>query len=77
MNNEEELLQLKNKIASINEQLKETIDFSIGLRSNSEMKKRVNLIWQTFLSDFYGYVRQRSRETKENLLASISFPRIW
>lgn len=68
---------LRSKITNITQALHEAIDLSIELRGQaSENKTEVMKVWESFLSEFFGYIKQRSRESKDNLLAGISWGRL-
>lgn len=57
--------------------LREAVDLSAEIKSQGPTSnQQVARLWETFLAEFFGYIRQRSKETKQNLLAGIAFPRI-
>lgn len=43
---------------------------------NQEEKQIVGKKWENFLGEFLGLVREKGKQSKMNLLAWISFPRI-
>ena len=68
---------LQNKIAAVTKDLREAVDLSIELRSQSpQVKTEVVKLWEEFLGNFFGYIKQRSRESKDNLLAGIAWTRL-
>lgn len=68
---------LREKVAGITKELREAIDLSIELRRQSpQSKEEVIAVWEAFLKDFFGYVKQRSKEAKDNLLSGISWTRL-
>jgi hypothetical protein len=65
---------LHEKIINANRELHEAIDMSIEIRRHSPEKKgEVVKIWEEFLGQFFGYIKKRSKESKDNLLAGISW----
>jgi len=68
---------LQEKVAGITKGLREAVDISIELRAQSPQNKtEVVKIWEEFLGGFFGYIKQRSRESKDNLLAGIAWTRM-
>ncbi|SHI77076.1 hypothetical protein [Propionispora hippei] len=68
---------LKEKVSGISKELREAVDISIELRRQSPQdKSEVIVIWELFLKDFFGYVKQRSKEAKDNLLSGVSWTRL-
>ena len=67
---------LKAKIANITRDLQEAVDMSIELRTDARNKPEVIKAWEEFLGEFFGYIKKRSRESKDNLLAGISWTRL-
>lgn len=71
------LQALKEKMAGITGQLQEAVDLSIELRAQSPQNKtEVVKVWEEFLGGFFGYIKQRSRESKDNLLSGIAWTRL-
>jgi hypothetical protein len=71
------LESLQEKISYITQGLHEAIDLSIELRGqSSQTKTEVVKLWEEFLGEFFGYIKQRSRESKDNLLAGITWTRL-
>ncbi len=74
MNDSAELL--KEKMDHALSELKEAVDLTAKLKlSGSDIKAATNLIWEQFLFEFFNYIKQKSKETKQNILAGIKFPR--
>lgn len=72
-----ELDALRAKITTLTRELHEAVDLSIELRAQSpQSKAEVVKIWEEFLGGFFGYIKQRSREAKDNLLAGIAWHRL-
>ena len=68
-----ELDTLRAKITALTRELHEAVDLSIELRAQSpQAKAEVVKIWEEFLGGFFGYIKQRSREAKDNLLAGLA-----
>lgn len=68
---------LQQKISNANRELKEAIDISIELRRQSPNSKgEVVQVWEEFLGNFFGYIKKASKDSKENLLAGISWARL-
>lgn len=68
---------LHQKITNATQELHEAIDMSIELRRQSpEIKGKVMKIWEEFLGQFFGYIKRRSKESRDNLLAGISWTRL-
>ncbi|SEP19916.1 hypothetical protein [Propionispora vibrioides] len=72
-----DLQDLKEKVSAISKELREAVDLSIELRRQSPKdKSEVIVVWELFLKDFFGYVKQRSKEAKDNLLSGVSWTRL-
>jgi len=68
---------LQGKIAGITKELHEAIDLSIELRAQSAKDKaEVVKVWEEFLGEFFGYIKKRSQQSKDKLLAGISWTRL-
>lgn len=68
---------LHQKITNATQELQEAINMSIELRRQSpEIKGEVMKIWEEFLGQFFGYLKRKSKESKDNLLAGISWTRL-
>jgi len=58
--------------------IKETVDQSLeAMLRGREESKEVTALWENFLREFLGYIKQKSRETGRNLFAAVSFHRVW
>lgn len=72
-----EVRALREKISGLTRELRTAVDLSIELRAQSAKdKEEVIKIWEEFLKDFFGYIKQRSKEAKDNLLAGMSWTRL-
>jgi len=68
---------LREKIKGMTRELHEAVDLSIELRAQSAQDKtEVVKLWEEFLGEFFGYVKKRSQQSKDNLLAGISWTRL-
>lgn len=68
---------LRQKMQAAGKEICEAVDMSVELRRQSpEVKSEVIKIWEGFLGDFFGYIKQRSKESKDNLLAGMSWTRL-
>ncbi len=68
---------LQQKMGNAMQNLREAVDLSIELRAQSpQNKSEVIKLWEDFLGQFFGYIKQRSKEAKDNLLAGISWTRL-
>jgi hypothetical protein len=57
--------------------LEMALDQSVQLIQASEsLKKTIGPHWEAFLGEFIGYVRDKGKQSKINLLSFISFPRM-
>jgi len=73
----EKVVLLGNKFNYIAKELKAAVDLSIIIRRESpESKHETILLWETFLSQLFGYIKQRSKESKDNLLSGVSLTRL-
>jgi hypothetical protein len=72
-----DLDELRAKLAGIAADLRAAVDMTIELRARSPQHKGAAIkVWEDFLSGFFGYIKQRSREAKDNLLAGVSWTRM-
>lgn len=56
--------------------LREAVEMSVKMKAEqTAAHQQICKLWEYFLGEFFGYIRKRSKETKQNLLAGISFPR--
>lgn len=68
---------LQDKLSEALSILREAINMSVEIKAKGPTNnQQVCKLWGMFLGEFFGYIRKRSKETKQNLLAGISFPRI-
>lgn len=75
--NVENIVLLSEKFNHIAAELRAAVDLSIVIRHESPQRKQGTiLIWEEFLSQLFGYIKQRSKETKDNLLSGISLTRL-
>lgn len=74
MSNEKQLKKLEQRLNKILLDVKEAVDYSISIRNDKEMKREVTSLWKNFLGEFFSYVKQRSKETGDNLLSGFGFP---
>lgn len=75
---EPDIHSVEAKIVEAITALREAIDISVTIKaSGPPASQQINKLWEKFLGEFFSYIRQRSKETKQNLLAGISFPRIF
>ncbi len=58
--------------------LRQAIDASIEIKNSDRRKaKEVAAVWENFLGDFIGYVKEKGQSSGQNLIADISFINIW
>ncbi|RJQ27500.1 MAG: hypothetical protein C4589_08285 [Peptococcaceae bacterium] len=58
--------------------IREAVDHSVEVMGeDSASERRVALLWEDFLGDFFSHLKQKSKEKKRNLLGIVSFARIW
>ncbi|OPY56001.1 MAG: hypothetical protein A4E55_02322 [Pelotomaculum sp. PtaU1.Bin035] len=70
--------ELTTHLSGVLADLRKAIDTSVAIRSRSKADaKSVAQIWESFLSEFIGYIMKKKRETGHNLLEGISFHNIW
>ena len=68
---------LRQQIRNAGKEICEAVDMSIEIRRQSpELKSEVAQVWEEFLGQFFGYIKQKSKEAKDNLLAGISWTRL-
>ncbi|HHW44930.1 MAG: hypothetical protein IMW93_01225 [Thermoanaerobacteraceae bacterium] len=72
----EKLPEIKSKLGQALALIKEGVDESLPLLGDGPGKE-ITAMWEDFLREFLAYIKQKSRETRRNLFASISFHRIW
>lgn len=75
--NAEKIVILSEKFSHIATELRAAVDLSIIIRRESPQSKHETiLLWEEFLSQLFGYIKQRSKEAKDNLLSGISLTRL-
>jgi hypothetical protein len=68
---------LGDKLSYLSRELKAAVDLSIKLRAQSaQSQNAVTHLWEEFLGQLFGYIKQRSKESHDNLLAGISWTRM-
>lgn len=68
---------LEDKLRRLIWELKEAVDLTIEVRRESPQIKHESIrLWEEFLGQFFGYIKYRSKESKDNLLAGISLTRL-
>jgi hypothetical protein len=66
--------ELAEKLKNLTHDLRVAVDLSVTLRSQSpDQKKQVTKLWEEFLANLFGYIKQKSKESKDNLLSGISW----
>jgi len=69
--------ELAEKLSTLTHDLRVAVDLSVTLRSQSaDQKKQVMKLWEEFLANLFGYIKQKSKESKDNLLSGISWARM-
>ncbi len=72
-----DLNELRAKVDGIAKELREAVDMTLELRAQSPQHKGDAIkVWEDFLAGFFGYIKQRSKEAKDNLLAGVSWTRM-
>nr|WP_092069992.1 hypothetical protein [Dendrosporobacter quercicolus]NSL48087.1 hypothetical protein [Dendrosporobacter quercicolus DSM 1736]SDM04853.1 hypothetical protein SAMN04488502_10211 [Dendrosporobacter quercicolus] len=70
----EELTVLLRRISS---DLRFAVDLTVRVRSQSQQNKPATIsLWEELLSGLFGYIKQKSKESKDNLLSGISLTRM-
>ncbi|MHB1125471.1 MAG: hypothetical protein ACYC2T_00720 [Bacillota bacterium] len=72
---EEQLPEVKEKMTQALGLLKEAVDLSIPMLRNNQ-RDGVKSLWEHFLRELFSYIKQKSRETRVNLLAYISYRKV-
>ena len=68
--------QVKQKLVEALGLMKEAVVLTIPLL-NTERRETIVSLWEAFLKEFLGFIKQKSKETGVNLLKYVSFHRIW
>lgn len=72
-----ELDLLREKLHKISKELESAVDDSLALRRQSpEAKEEVIHLWEEFLGHLFRYLKVRSKENKDNILAGVSWGRM-
>jgi hypothetical protein len=71
-----EQLKIKNILSQALALIKEAVDESLPLLGDGRSKE-ITALWEEFLRELFAYIKQKSRETRRNLFASISFHHVW
>jgi hypothetical protein len=70
-------VMLEDKLRHLTWELKEAVDLSIEVRRESPQDKHETIrLWEEFLGQLFGYIKYKSKESKDNLLAGISLTRL-
>ncbi|BBB92644.1 MAG TPA: hypothetical protein PKA28_03555 [Methylomusa anaerophila] len=70
-------LKLQERLNRIAHDLRDAVDMTIEMRQQSPQSKgEVTRLWENFLGQFLGYIKHRSKESKDNLLSGISWTRM-
>lgn len=68
---------LKARLHQLAWELQQAVDMTIEIRRESpQCKQETIVIWEEFLGSFFGHIKLRSKESKENLLSGISLTRL-
>ncbi|EGO63689.1 hypothetical protein [Acetonema longum] len=72
-----ELDSLREKLHRISRDVEAAVDESLALRrQNPETKEEVIHLWEEFLGHLFRYLKARSKESKDNILAGVSWGRM-
>ena len=72
-----EFTELEKTLREASNNVREAVDIIVAMRmKNPECNDGITKMWEQFLGDFIGYVKEKGRETGYNLMAGISFSRI-
>lgn len=64
-------------LGRISRDLREAVDLTLEVRRQSQQSKNETIIlWEEFLGGLFGYIKQKSKESKDNLLSGISLMRM-
>jgi dsDNA-binding SOS-regulon protein len=67
---------IKNKMSQALALIKEALNMSIPLLK-TEQRENIVALWEAFIREFMGFIKQRSKEAGANLMSYISIRRIW
>ncbi|WP_146192758.1 hypothetical protein [Sulfoacidibacillus thermotolerans] len=69
------MADVQKRLQQAQELLHEAIDLSLQqFMSGQADKQTLAREWSGFVGDFFGYIKSKSKETKQNLLTWIHFP---
>lgn len=71
---EEVINQLKKALLHLEEATNITVQ---ALKENPASKKVIGVIWEEFLSTFFGKIKAKGKANNVNLLGLISLPKLW
>ena len=72
-----DFLELEKMLQETSKKVREAVDVSVGIKVRcKDSNDQVTKLWEEFLKDFIGYVKEKGRDTGHNLMAGISFNRI-
>jgi hypothetical protein len=61
----------------ISQDLRTAVDMTVEVRRQSPQDKNQTIgLWEEFLGGLFGYIKQKSKENKDNLLSGISLTRM-
>ncbi|MCF8010213.1 MAG: hypothetical protein K9L17_03940 [Clostridiales bacterium] len=68
---------INNKLDQASQLLNEAVDLSTELRKEGPgNSKEVSAAWENFLNNFFSYIKTKSKESGQNLMAGISWRKI-
>ncbi|MEG6585455.1 hypothetical protein [Dendrosporobacter sp. 1207_IL3150] len=71
------VLELNSLLRQIACDLKAAVDLTLEVRRQSPQCKEETIhLWENFLGGLFGYIKQKSKESKDNLLSGISLTRM-
>ncbi len=56
--------------------LRQAIDKSVQMVQEGQDKRKVGADWNLFLGEFFSYMKQKSKESNQNLLSWVRLPKI-
>ncbi|MCI0182832.1 MAG: hypothetical protein OWR52_07155 [Acidibacillus sp.] len=66
---------VENRLKQAQVLVHEALDLSLSLFQSGQVDKAsLTKVWSGFVSDLFGYIKVKSKETKHNVLAWIKFP---
>jgi hypothetical protein len=67
-----ELKTLQQKLEEALQLLREAVDISVRIKAQEPKNQALIVLWEEFLGQFWSYLRKKSKESGQNLLAGIS-----